>query len=67
MPIGKIATGSVQLIFGKSLVPSGVTDDVFTGVVEDGIAYQRVPGFTRAQHSEPTLTIGDPWSYYLKF
>jgi LmbE family N-acetylglucosaminyl deacetylase len=65
--IGKIATGSVQLIFGKSLVPSGVTDDVFTGVVADGIAYQRAPGFTPAQHSEPTLEIGDPWSYYHKF
>ena len=64
--IGKIATGPVQLIFGKSLVPSGVTDDVFTGVVPDGIAYQRAPGFTPARHSEPTLEIGDPWSYYHK-
>jgi LmbE family N-acetylglucosaminyl deacetylase len=65
--IGKIATGSVQLILGKSLVPSGVTDDVFTGVVADGIAYQRAPGFIKAQHSEPTMEIGDPWSYYHKF
>jgi hypothetical protein len=48
-------------------VPSGVTDDVFTGVVADGIAYQRAPGFIKAQHSEPTMEIGDPWSYYHKF
>jgi LmbE family N-acetylglucosaminyl deacetylase len=65
--IGKIATGSVQLILGKSLVPSGVTDDVFAGVVADGIPYQRAPGFIKTQHSEPTLEIGDPWSYYHKF
>jgi LmbE family N-acetylglucosaminyl deacetylase len=65
--IGKIATGPVQLILGKALVPSGVTDDVFTGVVADGITYQRAPGFLRTQHSDPTLEIGDPWSYYHKF
>jgi len=65
--IAKIATGPVQLIFGKSLVPSAVTDDVFTGVVPDGIAYQRAPGFTVATHSEPSVEIGDPWSYYRKF
>ena len=65
--IAKIATGPVQLIFGKSLVPSAVTDDVFTGVVSDGIAFQRAPGFTAARHSEPNLEIGDPWSYYHKF
>src|ERR1700734_810217 len=38
--IAKIATGPVQLIFGKSFVPSAVTDDVFTGLVPDGIPYQ---------------------------
>jgi LmbE family N-acetylglucosaminyl deacetylase len=65
--IAKIATGPVQLIFGKSLVPSAVTDDVFKGVVPDGIAYQRAPGFSAAGDSEPTLEIGDPWSYYHKF
>ncbi len=65
--IAKIATAPVQLIFGKSLVPSAVTDDVFTGVVPDGIAFQRAPGFTAPRRSEPTLEIGDPWSYYHKF
>jgi hypothetical protein len=65
--IARIATGPVRLIFGKSLVPSGVTDDVFTGVVTDGISYQRAPGFIPAKYSAPTLEIGDPWSYYHKF
>jgi LmbE family N-acetylglucosaminyl deacetylase len=65
--IAKIATGPVQLIFGKSLVPSAVTDDVFTGVTPAGIPFQHAPGFTAPRQSEPTLEIGDPWSYYHKF
>jgi hypothetical protein len=57
----------VRLILGKSLVPSGVTDDVFAGIVPDGIPYQRPPGFTAHKYSGPMLEIGDPWSYYHKF
>ena len=64
--IAKIATGPVEFIFGKSLVPSGVTDDVFTGVVPEGIAYQRPPGYIAVKYSEPTLEIGDPWAFYHK-
>lgn len=64
--IAKIVTGPVEFVFGKSLVPSGVTDDVFTGVVPEGIAYQRPPGYIAAKYSEPTLEIGDPWSFYHK-
>jgi LmbE family N-acetylglucosaminyl deacetylase len=65
--ISKIAIEPVRLIFGKSLVPSAVTDDVFAGVVADGIPYQRDPGYTAVKYSEPALEIGDPWSYYHKF
>jgi hypothetical protein len=54
----------VKFIFGKSLVPSGVTDAVFTGVVPEGVAFQRAPGYTAAKYSEPTLLIGDPWAFY---
>ena len=64
--IAKIATAPVQLIFGKSLVPSTVTDDVFAGVVPGGIAYQRPPGYMAAAASQPVLEIGDPWSFYHK-
>lgn len=65
--ISKIAMGPVKLIFGKSLVPSGTSDDVFTGVIPEGIPYQRAPGFIAAKYSAATLEIGDPWSYYHKF
>ena len=64
--IAKIATAPVQLIFGKSLVTSAVTDDVFAGVVPGGIAYQRPPGYMAAAASQPVLEIGDPWSFYHK-
>ena len=57
----------VKFIFGKSLVPSGVTDDVFTGVVPEGIPYQRPPGYVAVKYSEPTLLIGDPWAFYKNF
>jgi hypothetical protein len=49
------------------LVPSGVTDDVFAGIVSGGIAYQRAPGFTAIKYAEPSLAIGDPWRYYHQF
>ena len=64
--IAKIATGPTRLILGKSLVPSGVTDDVFTGVVSEGIPFVRPPGYVALKYSEPTLVIGDPWSFYHK-
>jgi LmbE family N-acetylglucosaminyl deacetylase len=64
--ISSIITGPVRFIMGKSLVPSGITDDVFAGVVPDGIAYQRPPGYIAAKYAEPALEIGDPWSYYHK-
>ena len=64
--ISQITREPVRLIFGKSLVPSRITDDVFSGVVPEGIAYRRAPGFVAHIYTEPTLEIGDPWSYYHK-
>ena len=49
--IAKLAMGPVKLIFGKSVVPSGPTDDVFTGVVPDAVAYQRPPGYIPQKYS----------------
>lgn len=64
--IAKIISEPVRLIFGKSFVPSGVTDDVFTGVVPDGVFFQGHPGYIAVKYSQPILEIGDPWSYYRK-
>ncbi len=65
-PEAQMVTDTVRFIFGKSLVPSGVTDDVFAGVVPGGISFQRAPGFDDVQPPRPTLEIGDPWNYYRK-
>jgi LmbE family N-acetylglucosaminyl deacetylase len=65
--IARIVTGPVQLIFGKSLVLSGVTEDVFTGVVPGAVAFQRPAATVRTEDSRPLLEIGDPWSYYREF
>jgi len=65
--IARMLTGPVRLIFGKSLTPSGVTDDVFAGVVPGGIPFQRPPAPIAAQDANAVLEIGDPWSYYRGF
>jgi LmbE family N-acetylglucosaminyl deacetylase len=56
----------VRLIFGKSLVPSSPTADVFEGVRAEGIAYQRPPGFLPPQISKP-FQLGGPWQFYRTF
>lgn len=65
--IARLARQPVKFIFGKSLVPSGITDDVFAGVVPEGISYERPPGYVPVKYSEPEVEIGDPWSFYRKF
>ncbi len=65
--IAKIISGPVRFIFGKSLVPSKATDDVFANVVPDGIPYQPHPGYSVPHYSQPAVEIGDPWSYYHRF
>lgn len=57
----------VRLIMGKSLLHSAMTDDVFQGVVVDGIPYQRAVATMAERPSAPVLEIGDPWSYYSTF
>ncbi len=57
----------VLFIFGKSYVQSSVTADLFEGVVPDGIAYQRPPGFTPEKPAAPTIELGGSWSFYRQF
>jgi LmbE family N-acetylglucosaminyl deacetylase len=62
-----LVTEPVKLIFGKSLVRSGTTDDVFTGVVPDGVPFERAPGYTPTHVDHAVLSIGDPWNFYHLF
>jgi len=63
----KLAADDVRLIFGKSLVPSGVTDDVFAGVIPEGVPFHREAGTLELAHAAPSLEIGDPWNFYQRF
>lgn len=66
-PNVKLATEDVKFILGKSLVSSGVTDDVFAGIVNDGIPFHAVVGLTAKADRKPTIRIGDPWNFYHEF
>lgn len=57
----------VKLIFGKAVVPSGTTDDVFAGVTADGVSFQRAVAEASTEGTAPSLRIGDPWNYYHAF
>ncbi len=56
-----------RFILGKSLVNASVTDDVFAGIVPNGIPFHRSPGFTPREPSAPVLELGGPWYYYRDF
>ncbi len=63
----ELAREDDRFIFGKSLVPSGAMNDVFAGVVPEGVPFQRAPGFAPIQYAKPALLIGDPWNFYHEF
>ncbi len=56
-----------RFILGKSLVGGLATDDVFTGIVAQGISYRRSPGFTLHDYSTPVMELGGPWAFYRQF
>ena len=56
-----------RFILGKSLVPSSITDDVFAGILPQGIAYRRSPGFTPPIEPSPILELGGSWNFYRQF
>lgn len=57
-----------RFILGKSLVKStSSNDDVFAGVVPEGISYRPVPGYIPRELAAPLLEFGGPWEYYRRF
>ncbi len=57
----------VLFVFGKSLVPSSPTGDLFEGVVPLGVPYHAAPGYIASQLTAPTLELGGPWQFYTAF
>jgi LmbE family N-acetylglucosaminyl deacetylase len=63
----EMAVAPVKFILGKSLVSSGMTDDVFAGIEPGGVPFHRVSLSPEPQNTRPALLIGDPWNFYHNF
>jgi hypothetical protein len=57
----------VELVFGKSLVQSAPTADVFEGVQAQPLPFDRLPSPNPKEHKGVSLEIGGPWSFYEDF
>jgi LmbE family N-acetylglucosaminyl deacetylase len=57
----------VHFIFGKSLVKSSVTGDIFEGVVPGAVPFAPVRGYQPQSRDKLVLEIGDPYSFYQEF
>ena len=57
----------VELVFGKSLVQSTPTGDVFEGVQAQPLAFDRLPSPNPREHKGVSIEIGGPWSFYDDF
>ncbi len=57
----------VLFVFGKSLVHSSSTADLFEGIVPAGVPYQSAPGYIPSNLAAPTLELGGPWKFYPAF
>jgi len=57
----------VLLVFGKSVVKSSITGDIFEGVAEGGAPFAPVPGYRPANKDGLSIELGGPWSFYREF
>jgi LmbE family N-acetylglucosaminyl deacetylase len=57
----------VELVFGKSLVQSTPTGDVFEGVQAQPLPFDRLPSPNPKEHKGASIEIGGPWSFYEDF
>jgi len=58
---------AVPLIFGKSLVKSTITGDVFEGVVPEPIPFAPARGYKPELPQGLSLELGNPWAFYRRF
>lgn len=56
-----------RFVFGKSVVKSHATGDIFEGIVPGPVLFARVPGFQPQSHEGLSLELGDPWAFYQEF
>ncbi len=56
-----------RFIFGKSLVPSSVTGDIFEGITSGPFAYVPHPGYHPASRHGLSIELGGPFAFYHRF
>ncbi|HJQ24048.1 MAG TPA: PIG-L family deacetylase [Blastocatellia bacterium] len=56
-----------RFIFGKSLVKSSATDDIFAGVTAEAIAFAPVRGYRPQERAGINVELGGPWAFYREF
>jgi LmbE family N-acetylglucosaminyl deacetylase len=57
----------LPFIFGKSLVKSSVTGDIFEGITPGAIPFARIEGYRSERREGVSLELGGPWSFYQDF
>jgi LmbE family N-acetylglucosaminyl deacetylase len=56
------------LVFGKSLVKSTVTGDIFEGVIPGGpVPFGRIRGYQTPEKSGLSVELAGPWAFYREF
>lgn len=69
-----LATGNLtyfkqptRFIFGKSLVPSSITGDIFQGVTPGPVSYASHPGYHPSSGHGVAIELGGPFAFYHRF
>jgi LmbE family N-acetylglucosaminyl deacetylase len=57
----------LQFIFGKSLVASGITDDIFEGISSSALSYTASTRPLLARPTGVSVAVGGPWAFYEDF
>jgi LmbE family N-acetylglucosaminyl deacetylase len=56
-----------RFIFGKSLVKSSATDDLFAGIKAEAVAFAPVRGYRSGERTGIAVELGGPWAFYREF
>lgn len=66
--IQRLSVAPARFIFGKSLVQSSMTGDIFEGIEPGTTATYRKPaGYVPELAGRPELEFGGPWAFYRQF
>lgn len=56
-----------RFIFGKSLVKSAATGDIFDGITDQPVPFTSVRGYQPSTAAGLSLALGGPWTFYRRF